>query len=95
MGDNGQGIITLEAGWNQQIKIEALDPLEVTPSCNLWNFTPMIFNWLTTTFALFSAANVGGWFERQHQTFQQPAICQSLHVRIQFVLDHPSTISEP
>ena len=29
MGDANQEIITLEAGWDQQIKIEALDPLEV------------------------------------------------------------------
>lgn len=28
MGD-AQNIITLEAGWNQQIKVVALDPLEV------------------------------------------------------------------
>jgi hypothetical protein len=29
MGENNQNIITLEDGWNKQIKVEALDPLEV------------------------------------------------------------------
>jgi hypothetical protein len=29
MGDNTQNIITLEDGWNHEIKVIALDPLEV------------------------------------------------------------------
>jgi hypothetical protein len=44
MGDSGQGIITLEAGWNQQIKIEALDPLEVTSGGFILHFTALLFD---------------------------------------------------
>ena len=34
MGENNQSIITLEAGWNNKIKVEALDPLEVCMRCS-------------------------------------------------------------
>lgn len=71
MGD-AQTIIELEVGWNKEIKVIALDPLEV------WKLL------IDSLFSLTKLALEHAWwrFQKSNQTFQQPRLCESLHVSL-------------
>ena len=79
MGDSN--IITLDEGWNKQIKVVALDPLEVDQSQSLLSYKLPIQ--LTGYWrALDHTGHAGRRLQDEDQTILQPGICQSLHVRL-------------
>ena len=79
MADAAQNIITLDEGWNKQIKVVALDPLEVNMSIRIH----FLFTFLKSYCLVWNVTldHARGRLQEADQTLLKPRIRQSVHVR--------------